>query len=709
MQYLRKTQWIPWSLAVICLTATWAVAQPKASSGATTKPKPETESPVLEATRPNGLKIAARDADLRAVLQMLSAQGKMNIIATKEVSGKVTVDLHDVTFQEALEAVLESSGFVHRQKGNFIYIYTPSQLEKILMAERKKVVRSFRLAYISAKDAKSLITPALSKDGTIAVTPDLDVYQMGSGSSSGSSGGGSGGGGGSSTDAPTNYASSEVLVIQDYEDNMKHIEKIVQEIDAKPQQVLIEATILQATLSDNNALGIDFTSLAGVDFQTFSANASSPAPPGFNNAAATDSVTPSGAIETNFASNVPAGGVSIGVLTNNIAFFIRALERITDTTVLANPKILVVNKQKGEVLIGRSDGYVASTTQTETSATATVEFLDSGIRLAVRPFVGKDGYIRMQIHPEDSDGRVVQVGTTALPSKTTTEVTSNVMVRDGHTIVLGGLFRERTVTSRNQVPLVGNVPYLGTLFRSTVDETIREEIIVLLTPRIINQDVDEAVGDQLACDAERFRVGGRKGVRWWGRVRLANTYVGWAKEAMAEGDYAKALWNVDLALSMDPRLIEAIRLKEQLTGKAYWAKEATNTSVRYLIQQMVMQELNKPMDPVITPGRPLDVEKIDPKVREAFGIRAKPASPKMEIKKVEVIKSSAKAAGQPKEAPKAATQPAKAPTKTIIIKKEATVTVRPQEPPPSAPKTTNDSPRSSDVKNESAILASEAK
>ncbi|HQL76517.1 MAG TPA: secretin N-terminal domain-containing protein, partial [Phycisphaerae bacterium] len=513
MQYLRRTQWIPWSLAVICLTATWAVAQPKASSGATTKPKPDIESPVLEATRPNGLKIAARDADLRAVLQMLSAQGKMNIIATKEVSGKVTVDLHDVSFQEALEAVLESSGFVHRQKGNFIYIYTPSQLEKILSAERKKVVRSFRLAYIGAKDAKSLITPALSKDGSIAVTPDLDVYQMGGGSSSGSSGGGSSGGGGSSTDAPTNYASSEVLVIQDYEDNMKHIEKIVQEIDVKPEQVLIEATILQATLNDNNALGIDFTSLAGVDFRAFSPNTASPAPPGFNTPADTHSVTPSGAMETNFAANVPAGGMSVGVLTNNIAFFIRALERVTDTTVLANPKLLVVNKQKGEVLIGRSDGYIASTTQTETSATATVEFLDSGIRLAVRPFVGKDGYIRMQIHPEDSDGRVIQVGNTALPTKTTTEVTSNVMVRDGHTIVLGGLFRERTVTSRSQVPLVGNVPYVGTLFRSTVDETVREEIIVLLTPRIINQDVDEAVGDQIA-EGIRLHQGLSKRESW---------------------------------------------------------------------------------------------------------------------------------------------------------------------------------------------------
>src|SRR5690606_23945551 len=110
----------------------------------------------------------------------------------------------------------------------------------------------------------------------------------------------------------------------------------------------------------------------------------------------------SGGTGTNFTKDI-VGGLKVGFISSDVSVFVSALESITDTTVLANPKVLALNKQKGEVLVGREDGYL-TTTVTESAAVQTVEFLKTGTRLIFRPYIGNDGYIRMEIHPEDSSG-----------------------------------------------------------------------------------------------------------------------------------------------------------------------------------------------------------------------------------------------------------------------------------------------------------------
>src|SRR4029434_5761145 len=122
------------------------------------------------------------------------------------------------------------------------------------------------------------------------------------------------------------------------------------------------------------------------------------------------------------------GGLKVGYLTNSVSIFVAALEQVTDTTILANPKVLALNKQQGEVFVGNEDGYYTTLT-TETTTSQSVESLKTGTRLIFRPFIGSDGFIRMEVHPEDSDGSVKANG---LPSKSTTEVTSNVLGKDGH-------------------------------------------------------------------------------------------------------------------------------------------------------------------------------------------------------------------------------------------------------------------------------------
>jgi len=568
--------------------------------------KPPAQKPVdtqaVRMSRPGTFEIHVQGADLRGVLQLLSTQGRKNIVATKEVAGTVTADLYGVNFKDALEAVLKAAGFVSREKDNFIYVYTPKQLEEVLKSERKLDTKVFRLAYVTAKDAKDMIDKVLSKEGTISTSPEAG---KGVGASASDAGGNS-------------NANTDVLIVTDYEDKIKEIEQIITDLDSKPDQVLLEVTILDADLTEKNALGVNFSTLAGIDFEGIAST--STALGDMSNAGMSGTKlkdAPASTFRTDFTKT--PNGATVGFVTNNVAAFITALEEITDAVVLANPKMLIVNKQRGEILIGTSEGY-NNTTITEGQTTQSVLFLDTGTRLIVRPFIGSDGYIRLEIHPEHSKGTSQSYQGIVMPSKQTTEMTTNVLVRDGHTIVMGGLFREETTNARNQIPILGNLPYVGAAFRYTKDTTIRKEIIILLTPHIIKHSADEAVSEQLKDDVQRFRIGQRKGVQWFGRDRLAQTHMSWARQAISEDKPDKAMWNIDMALSLSPRMEEAVRLKERLSGKAYWSDYSQDSSALFIVQRMIMQDLGRPVERIIPHDKPRDASAVEPVVRDTFGI-----------------------------------------------------------------------------------------
>ncbi|MFA6133706.1 MAG: secretin N-terminal domain-containing protein [Phycisphaerae bacterium] len=572
---------------------------------------PNAEGDPVRVTKPGTFEIHVQGADLRGVLQLLSTQGKKNIVATRDVAGTVTADLYGVSFKDALDAVLRSTGFVYLEKDGFIYVYTPKQKEEAERAAQKVSTRTFHLSYINAKDTKDLIAPVLSKEALVSTTPDAGT-----------------GIGPSNTDTGGNStASGDVLIVTDYEDNLKQVEQILNRLDVRPEQVLLEATILSAELTEDNALGVNLTTLCGVDFETLGSTSD---PIGTITNTGLSTANMSKAPVSNFRTDFPTvpGGMKFGIVTNNVSAFVSALESVVDTTVLANPKLLIVNKQRGEVLVGDELGYLTTTT-TEGQVTQSVAFLQTGTRLIVRPYIAKDGYLRLEIHPEDSTGSVTEVSGNTIPSKKSTELTTNIFVRDGHTIVLGGLFREQTDNNRSQIPMLGNLPVIGAAFRRTADKTRRKELIILLTPHIIRQAADEATSEQLKDDVNRYRIGQRKGVQWWGRDRLAQTHLGWARQALNEGQEDKALWNVDMALSLEPRFTEAIALKEQITGKAFWSDYYQDSTAAYIVQRMMMQEMGLPVQRIIPPDKPLHARDVAPEVREAFDIEPRPMDPIM--------------------------------------------------------------------------------
>ena len=360
----------------------------------------------------------------------------------------------------------------------------------------------------------------------------------------------------------------DTIIVYDYPENVAKAEEVIAVLDVKPKQVLIEATILSATLTEGMSLGVDLNLLGGVSLD----GTSSTAQIGQTQSLLTTTTTPvsqiaagvaGSAIETSGFASVGGGGLRIGVRSGSVSAFITALESVTDITVLANPKILALNKQAGTVFIGTKLGYRSQTTQTDTSTTQKVTFLDTGTKLSFRPYIADDGYIRMDIYPKDSSGELDAEG---IPTETTAELTTNIMVKDGQTIVIGGLFRDDVRTIRSQIPLLGDLPFIGAAFRSTTDSNIRQEIIVMLTPHIITESEDTDA-DARAADISRKRYGARMAIQNISRAKIADDHYVNAVRYYADGNSVEALCELDEALEARPTFLEALRLKERIMGE----------------------------------------------------------------------------------------------------------------------------------------------
>lgn len=527
-----------------------------------------------------------RDADIRAILELLSYQARTNIVSSTSVVGRISANLYSVTLPEALDAILTPNRFEHRRVGNTIFVGTADEVSANAPPPETRV---FKLRYLSRSEAVAAITPVLSSKGSVTA-----AQSTGTGGGSGSSGSGS------SSGVEGGDATVEYVLVTDHPDRHERVAHLLAQLDQRPRQVLIEATILRATLNEDNQFGVDFTMLGGMDFQNV----------GSTSDASTNIMTgqtpPNELQHTTFNTNtnliqnsIPAG-FTFGLIKDSIAGFIRALEEVTDVSVVANPKIVALNRQEGEVIIGRRDGYV-TTTVTETAAVQKIEFLETGTQIKFRPVINDDGTVRLNIRPKDSNGGLTAAN---LPFEETTEAHADILVNDGHTILIGGLFRERTVQSRSQVPIVGNIPLIGLAFQKQSNETVREEVIILLTVHVLKDSAQEhARYEALLDDVERVRVGSRKGLLATGRERLAQAYYQEALKQADRGEHERALLNVRMALHNQPRHFAALKLFEELQGRRMWDNEGSRT--RPFLLELIQE--SPPRDPrhgLPTLGRP---------------------------------------------------------------------------------------------------------
>ncbi len=281
------------------------------------------------------------------------------------------------------------------------------------------------------------------------------------------------------------------LIIQDYESNLEIIDQIIQRIDIRPVQVLIEAVIISVDHEHATQLGVNFGVVdnLGTALGTIGTGTALNGNVGFT---PTKLLTTSGTI-AQASTTDPLGftsatnGAKFGFVANNVTGFIQALETIGSTKILASPRILVLNKQRAEIQLGSRLGF-QTLSQNFTSTIQQVQFLNTGTLLRLRPFVSDDGMVRMEIHPERSSGTV----TNNIPNQQTAELTTNVMVPDGATLVIGGLMEDEDDFQLQGLPGLSRLPVLGYLFGNRQKSEGRRELVVLLTPHIWSPDLEMA-------------------------------------------------------------------------------------------------------------------------------------------------------------------------------------------------------------------------
>ena len=531
--------------------------------------------------------ITVKDLEIAKVLQLLSIQSQRNIVTSRNVSGKVSADLYGVSFHEALEAILTPNGYGYEEKGNFIYVYTAQELEERQNAMRKTITKVVRLNYISSTDAAEFLQPLLSSNGSITATGETDPGFLPSESDGGEN----------------SFAHSDTLLIKDYEENVEEIMTILEDLDTRPKQVLVEATILQATLTENNAFGIDFAVFANFDGLADFVN-----PLGAVNQLinGTNGGGDGGAISSTVGNTATGdSGVKIGYAGSDAAVFLRALDSVTDSTVLAKPNILVLNRQKADILVGERLGYL-STTVTDTSETQTIEFLDVGTQLTVRPFITEQGTIRMELRPAVSDGTTRLEGGFIIPDEVTQELVTNIIVESGQTVVLGGLFVEDTTVGRSQVPVLGDIPLIGAAFKGQDDDFRRSEVIFMVKTTIMDHADLALLGEKANARTEDARIAIRNGLLPFSNDKLVSAHLLDARRHYEAGRTNKALWSVNLALHLAPTSEDAIALKELITGESF--EYADQTFFGRLSDDLIDDEIEIMPEP--SQGEPVDEEVI---------------------------------------------------------------------------------------------------
>jgi type II secretory pathway component GspD/PulD (secretin) len=507
-----------------------------------------------------------KDMSIRDALRALQANFHRNIVPSQKVDGAIAVTtLYDVTFEDALNAVL-GTNFKWEEDGNFIRVYAADEYKKIKTDEGRMQYKIFTLYYVTAEEIKKLLVPITSEKGKVESSSAAEK-ELSSGGSSSGGGGSSGGSSGSSGELTgggggDKMAMHETIVVYDYPENIAKAQDIIQSIDVRPRQVLVEATILSASLTEDMQLGVDLNFMNGISLTGMAGVAGAAGTP----------------IESaGFAGTAKGNGLKVGVTSGDAVAFITALETITDTTIMANPKILAVNKQEGQLHIGDRLGYASQTSQTSGgNTTSEIKFLEVGTMLTFRPYIGNDGYIRMDIYPKDSSGSVDRLS--GIPNEQTTQLKTNILVKDGETIVIGGLFRDEVDTIRNQVPILGDIPFFGVLFRSTSDSNKRKEVIVLLTPHIIEAPNQTDAQARLA-DIERKRYGANRELQWTQRSRLANDWYAAAVEAYSKGEKQTALNKLKLVLELRPTYLEAMQLQEKIVAEVGSADASTTRRI----------------------------------------------------------------------------------------------------------------------------------
>ncbi len=424
-----------------------------------------------------------KNVDIHDIIVNLAKYMKHNIVIPPDISGKISIYLDNVTFDDALKVITNISGYSYYYKNNIIFIDKKENVEKIKGKENLKS-KIFYLNFAKAKNISDQIENILSKEGKVII------------------------------DERTNS-----LLVQDFLGNISKIEKFIKTIDNPTKQVMIEAKIVVINNDASKELGIQWggsyvNRLASSNFfygikggtgsttsttteettgttTTSSIDTEFPGSGGITNAIPHGVESTSNlneiSIPSSYVVNLPtispaAGG--IGLIFGkwgfyNLAFKLTALKSRDLAKVISSPKVLVLNNEEAVIGQGLEIPY-----KSVSDAGTDTEFKDAKLKLKVTPHISANNIISIEIHlTKDSVGKITVNGE---PSINTQEINTKLLLKNGETAVIGGILENSVSKSETKVPFFGDIPIFGGLFKNEINQKSSGELLIFITPKIVN-------------------------------------------------------------------------------------------------------------------------------------------------------------------------------------------------------------------------------
>lgn len=449
------------------------IASPQPPPPAKEKLEELTVSPIEEAVRePETLfTISFRNADIHEILTVLSRESKLNIIVDPDVRGEVTVDLKEVTLAKALDCLLSPLGMQYKREANLIRV-SPIKMQTrwftLNYVTTKRAARSTVSGTSGARAGKEGETVGSGSFIKVETSDTADLWkEIEEGLKSIASEKGR---------LVINKVSGSILVT-DFPQNLATIAEFLETIEGSAQrQVMIQARIIEVTLSDQYQMGIDWSAIAK-----------------------------SSSLRGTFTQLLsPATGIfQIGISDSDLSFLLDAMSKQGKMDILSSPKVSTLNNQPAVIKVAREDVYwerefaYAETPSGQALGFSRPRWITVGILLKVTPQIGSDGLITMDIHPSVTEkvGESESPEGDVAPILDVRETNTVAKVRDGQTVIIAGLLQKSEKAEVTSVPLLGKIPLIGALFRKTVEEKKKTELVIMFTPTILvgNEIEDQSI------------------------------------------------------------------------------------------------------------------------------------------------------------------------------------------------------------------------
>jgi len=455
-------------------TSTPAAGKPAPPQPSTSTPATTTIPPVATDTATESGGVGVREFqgdDVGQVLRLLARQAKINMVVSDQVTGTVTMRLEDVTALQAIAVIVKAKGLFMDQIEHVYYIKTAA--EKTAEPTESD---NYQFSYSRAKEVAPLLASQLS-----------------------------------SKEAPQFDERTNTIFFRETRSNIDTVRKLLVTIDKPTKQVMIEARLVEVTANPRQSYGINWAGTVGssTNAQTFSYGA--PA----NTSGSTTST--SGNIPlNNFALGNPANNNILGNFSHlalgqfailsvpQMSATLRFLNEDNDAEFLANPRVVTADNLQAKIEINRAQPVPQLNFNEQTATAVFGGFQDKkfGNTLIVTPSINKDNFVTMKVKPEISnkvgDSTFVFAGATvSSPIIDTRTLESNVLIRSGDTLAIGGLLQDEVGKARNKVPLLGDVPVLGYLFQERLNNRVKRNLLVFVTPTIINSKYGTGLEDQV--------------------------------------------------------------------------------------------------------------------------------------------------------------------------------------------------------------------